>query len=447
MQSPFRVRFIRDFAITGGTQAIKSFGAMVGGVIVARALGASGKGVISVLVALGTMGVLLGSFGVHLSGVYFLGRFKSDREAVVSNNLLVGVLGGLLTGVILASVGIIFHGQLLRGIGVDVFLLFVISTPFTYFNEFGQRIALGLGRIVGYNLPELMEGSMLLAGTAAVIAILGPHLLPLVVLRVAIAAGISVFLFAYIRRIGGYEFRPSRRLLRRQFKYGIKNYTSSLLWLFLIQSDLVLCNYFLGSSPTGVYSVAISLGIPITMLASVMAPLVFQRVSSDETRSSRIVNTNRAVRVLVPLLALVVIILGASSKWVIALVYGSSFSAATEALVLLLPGLMMLGIETVLMSFLAGEGSPPVVYVAPLIGVVVNLGANLFAIPTWGINGAATTSSVGYIIVFLLVLRYYLRATQCRLGAVLLLKKGDLRALWRPVSELRSGSPVRAGAA
>jgi O-antigen/teichoic acid export membrane protein len=431
--------------MTGGTQILKSLGAMIAGILVARALGPSGKGVISVLIALGSMAVILASFGVHLSGVYFLGRFKSDREAIVSNNLLVGVVGGLLTGVLLATAGILFHDQLLRGIGTGMFVLFVISVPCLYFNVFAQLIALGLGRVGGFNLPEIMEGSSLLVGTAAVLVIIGPRLLPLIALRVVTAAGISVFLFVYMRRVGRYRFRPSRRLLRRQLRYGVKNYAGSLLWLFLLQSDLVLCNYFLGSGPTGVYSVAVSLGIPVAMLGSIMGPLIFQRVASNESRPSRIANTNRALRVLLPVLGLSVAVLGVSASWVVTFVYGSSFSGAAEALVLLLPGLMALSFETVLMSFLAGEGSPRIIYLAPLVGLIVNLGANLFVIPRWGIDGAATTSSIGYIIVLLLVLRYYLRSTQCRPGAVLLLKSGDLRALRRPVNELPSGSPARAG--
>ena len=61
MRRLFRVPFVRDFAVTGGTQVFKSFGAMVGGILTARALGPSGKGIISVLVALGSMAVMLAS--------------------------------------------------------------------------------------------------------------------------------------------------------------------------------------------------------------------------------------------------------------------------------------------------------------------------------------------------------------------------------------------------
>ena len=41
------------------------------------------------------------------------------------------------------------------------------------------------------------------------------------------------------------------------------------------------------------------------------------------------------------------------------------------------------------MNFVAAEGSPSIIYRAPLFGVVFNLGANLLVIPRWGIDGAA----------------------------------------------------------
>lgn len=431
MRNPLRVRFIRDVALLGGTQVGKAFGAMVGGILVARALGPSAKGVLSVLVALGSLAVLLASLGVHQSGIYFLGRFKSEREAVISNTLLFGIVGGILTGGLLFCVAVAFQAHLLRDVSLGIFALFVVSVPFSYFNSFGQRIALGLGRIPGYNVPDVMEGSLLLLGTAAALVIFGHHLAPLVALRVIIQAGITLFLLVYIRRATRFRFRPSRSVMRRQMSYGMRNYVGSLLWLFLLQSDLVLCNTFLGSGPTGIYSVAVSLGMLVTVLAGVVGTLIFQRVSSDESRVNRIAKTNRTLRVLVPLLLFSAIILGVTAKWVVVLLYGTQFSSAAPALVLLLPGLVALSVETVIMSFLAGEGSPRVIYWGPFVGLVANLGGNLFVIPRWGIDGAATTSTIGYGLVFALVLGYYLRWTGSSIGHVFLLRRGDLAPLWQ----------------
>jgi O-antigen/teichoic acid export membrane protein len=426
VKNPLRVRFVRDVAMTGGTQLIQAASAMAAGVIVARVLGPSAKGELSVLGALASIAVLLGSLGLHQSGVYFLGRHKADRDAVISNNALVGVVGGLLTAVALGIAGIVFREALISGISLGVFLLYLAFVPFNYFNEFGRRVMLGAGRVGIYNLPDLVTGAALVLGTTVVVIVFGPHLVPLVVLRVVTELAIAVVMVVQVGRAIRFKLKPARAVLGRQAAYGVKNYASSLFWIVLMQGDLVLCNHFLGNAPTGVYSVAVSLGLPLTMLGAVLGTLIFQRVSADESAANRVANTNRVVRVLVPALLVGVALLGVASNWIIPAVYGSKFEGATEALLLLLPGLFALAVELVLMNHLAGEGSPPIVYFGPLAGLIVNLGANMYVIPRYGINGAAVTSSVGYGIVLLLVGREYLRITGSRLRDLVAFRPVDL---------------------
>ena len=431
VRKPVRTGFVRDVAVTTGARVSQAACAMFAGILVARVAGPSANGTLSVLIALGSMAFLLGSLGVHYSGVYFLGRFGSDREAVVSNNLLVGIAGGLATGAALAGVGILFHHQLLGRVSIGLFVLYVFAVPCMYFNIMARAIVLGLGRVAAYNVPDAIEGGGLLLGTAAALAIFGDRLLPLVALRVAVEAAISVAIFLYVRQRIHFEFRPSRNVLLRQVRYGVRNYASSLFWVFLLQSDLLLCNYFLGRGPTGVYSIAVSLGLPVTLAASVVGMLTFQRVSSNASRENRVANTNRVLRILVPIVGSIALVTGALAKWLIPLVYGDRFGGAADALILLLPGLVVLSLEIVLMSFFGGEGSPAIVYQAPIVGLASNFAANLFVIPRWGIAGAAFTSSCCYALVFALVLLSYLRSTSSSFRDVLLLRRDDVGALRR----------------
>ena len=431
MKSPLRVKFVRDVAMTGGAQVTQAVCAMLGGVLVARFLGPAAKGQLTVLVALGSMAVLFASLGVHQSGIYFLGRHKSERDKIVSNNTLFALGGALVTCGLLAIVGVVFHDEVLSGVPLSLFFAYLLAVPFNYVTEFVRRTILGTGRVSIYTVPDLAQGASLLVGTGLVILIFGKHVLPLALLRVATEVVVAVFLVTYLWRVVRFRMSPSRVVMRRHVAYGVKNYASSLFWLFLFSSDALLVNHFLGNGPTGIYSVAVSLGLPITMLGAVIGTLVFQRVSADETASSRIANTNRVVRILVPAAAFLVVAIGVLGQWLIPVLYGNAFDPAKTALLLLLPGFFALAIETVVMNFLAGDGSPPIVYWAPFIGLVLNLGANLYVIPRWGINGAAVTSSVGYAVVLALVLGYYLRWTHSRLREVTVLRKSDLRALVR----------------
>jgi len=349
----------------------------------------------------------------------------------MSNNLLVGAVGGVGTSLGLMGLVLPFRHQLLHGIDLGLFLLYAIAVPSAYFTAFVRRLALGVGRIPLYNLPDLIEGTGLLIGTAAVVLALHGSLVPLVALRVGIEIAISLLLFVCLRRAIRFRFAPSKKMLRRQLAYGLRNYASALLWVVLLQSDLVLCNAFLGSRLTGIYSVAVSLSLPLTLLASVVGALVFQRVSSEESRPRRVFNTNRVMRVLLVVGAACALLLSLLAHWIVPLVYGAQFRSASAALILLLPGVFFLALETVLMNFFAGEGSPRIVYLAPLVGLALNFVANLFAIPRWGINGAAITSSAAYVLVFLFALNSYLRSTNSRLAEVFV----------RPQTSPESGNP------
>jgi O-antigen/teichoic acid export membrane protein len=424
-----RVRFVRDVAFTGGAQALQAVLAMLTGIIVARYFGAQARGILSVLVALGTMTVLVGSLGIPSSSVYFFGRFKSSRDTVVANSLVMAITGGVVSGAALLVLGLLLHRQLLGAIPARFFLLFLAGVPFMYFNAFGQRILLGAGRIRTSNVPYAVQGVGLIAGTGVAILLTGRRLAPLIGLRVMIEVVTTLFLLLAIRRLARPRLRLARPLFRQQLGYSMRNYASSLLWLFLLQSDLVLCNYFIGSARTGVYSVAVSLGLPVTMLANVVGTLTFQRVSSEDARERRIANTNRSMRLLAPITALAMVALGTAAGTIIPVIYGREFTDASTAFVLLLPGLFAFCIEIVLINFLAGEGSPPIVYRAPFVGLAVNVLANIWVIPRWGIDGAAVTSSVGYSIVLALVLRHYLRATHSRLSDVAFATTEDVRAL------------------
>jgi O-antigen/teichoic acid export membrane protein len=431
MRHPLRLRFARNVAMTGGAQATQAVMAMIAGIVVARELGASAKGTISVLTALGAMSVLVCSLGVHLSGIYFLGRHKAERDTIVSNNLLFASVGGVVTASGLLAIGVLFEQEVLHNIDLGLFLLYVTCVPLLYFNEFGRALLLGLGRVGTYNVPDALGGVLLLVGTVVAILLFGHDLTPQVALRVVLELALTVMIVAFLRRATRIRFRPSLAMIRRQLSYGLRNYASSLLWQFLLQSDILLCNHFLGSGPTGVYSVAVSLGLPITMLGGVVGTLTFQRVSAEEDRDARIAQTNTAVRVLIPLVLGVIAAVGLVAQVAIPVLYGDAFSDAGIALALLLPGLFAYSLEIVLMNFLAGEGSPPIVVYGPFVGLVVNVVANLYVIPRWGINGASVTSSVGYASVLLLVVRYYRRSTGAGLREMLLARGADFRLLMR----------------
>ena len=411
MTRRFGGRFVRQGIFSGGAQLTQAALAMIAGILVARHFGAGAKGALAVLLALGSTAVLLGSLGVHNSSIYTLGTRVEQREPILANVMTIGMIGGLITSAVLAGTVIVFKTAMIGRIALPVFLVFAVSVPFNYFNQFAQRAALGLGNVALYNLPYFTEGIGLVVGVLATMVLFGDRFLPLVVFRVVTEMVTSAAFGLWLIRRVGFHFRLRIPLLREQLALGLRSYGATLFWLILLQGDIVLCNHYLGSAKTGVYSVAVSLALPITMISAVVGPLLYQRSASEADRRTRIANANRALRILTPTVFGACVGLAAVTPVVVPLLYGEAFRGASAALLLLLPGLFALTVETAIMNFLGGEGYPKIVVLAPSVGLTVNFALNLFVIPRWGINGASCTSSAAYGIVYAIVLAYYLHST------------------------------------
>jgi O-antigen/teichoic acid export membrane protein len=97
----------------------------------------------------------------------------------------------------------------------------------------------------------------------------------------------------------------------------------------------------------------------------------------------------------------------AFGHWAIVSVFGRPFEGAYPALVLLLPGFVALALQSLLGQYFASRGFPNFVSFYWLIGLIVNVTLNLLLVPRFGLLAAAASSSVGYSVVFYLMLRRF----------------------------------------
>jgi O-antigen/teichoic acid export membrane protein len=91
--------------------------------------------------------------------------------------------------------------------------------------------------------------------------------------------------------------------------------------------------------------------------------------------------------------AVAVVPAGFAAIW---LLLKPEWHAAFPALVVIMPGILSLSLSKVLAAYLSGLGRPLPTTVAGLVGLAVNLGANLLLIPAWGIVGASAASLISY---------------------------------------------------
>jgi O-antigen/teichoic acid export membrane protein len=97
---------------------------------------------------------------------------------------------------------------------------------------------------------------------------------------------------------------------------------------------------------------------------------------------------------------------GLAAAPLIHLLFGATFLPAVPALLWLLPGIVMLSVNTIYMNYFASTGLPPVTILAPAAAAFLNVGMNLALIPRFGIVGASLSSVASYGLMLLFSVGY-----------------------------------------
>ena len=92
------------------------------------------------------------------------------------------------------------------------------------------------------------------------------------------------------------------------------------------------------------------------------------------------------------------------APWAVHLLFGKAFAPSVPAYLWLVPGLLFLSIHTVSVQFLNSIGYPMSVVWIWTGCALLKIGANIWAIPRYGIAGAAASSSLCYLVAAVLVL-------------------------------------------
>jgi O-antigen/teichoic acid export membrane protein len=417
-------RFSRDVAWTLATRLLMIVNSVAAGIIVAHWLGAEGVGKLAVINVAVTTIVQLGSFGLPSSNTYFIAQDRAHFRAATVNSLLFALAIGSLLAVALSVVAF-FRPSWFGFIPPELILVASISIPFLLLTLIGLNILLALGKLREFNLLDLAAQSFVLVNATVVLVLLNRGLGALVKLNTATSVLVSFVVAGLLLVAGGQlvetKWRADAALLRRMITYGLKFHISVLAGAIIFRADLLVVNLIRGPAEAGVYSVATQFSLLLMLLPGVIATLLFPRVTAEQDKygeTTWVVTKHTALIMLACCLAAV------PFSFLLPLVYGRAFSEATRLLLILLPGVYLVGLESVLVQHFNALGLPRTIPVYWLVTLVVNLVLVFALVPQFGAYGAAIASTVSYALIFALVAFYFVATTRRSLPAT---ARGSLR--------------------
>jgi O-antigen/teichoic acid export membrane protein len=355
----------------------------------------------AVAAAVGAIGVQFGNLGLHASNTYFVAKDRELLPVLVGNTLVVSLgLGGTaaLFGWILAATS-----PKLAPLPGTLLALALAWIPFGLAYQLLQNLLLGIGQVRAYNGIELVSKAigLILVGLAV--------LMRRVSVEIMFAATMAALLVSFSLVLG--KLRDSLRrpillsltVFRQHVGLGIKAYLIAFFGFLLMRIDLLMVKYILGADAAGYYSISETMAENMLTLPVVVGTILFPKLSGMTHAGEKLHLTRKAAFVTAALMVPITIIASLVARPMVQLMFGKSFIPAVTPFIWLMPGSFLLGIETVIVQYLNSFGFPKVIAYSWLLVTALNIGINLWAIPAYGINGAAIVSTVTYSLIFVLV--------------------------------------------
>jgi O-antigen/teichoic acid export membrane protein len=322
--------------------------------------------------------------------------------------------------------------SLFSGVPLRLLTIAAVSIPFQLLFVLGLNVLLALDRIRQLNLFDALFPALVLVNAMVALIVLREQLPLLILLNTAAGAVLTIVLAIYIRGIiaSQRESRargPDWQLLKAMLAYGVKFYISIMAGAIIFRADLLIVNRFRGAAEAGVYGVASQFSFLLLMLPGVIASLLFPRVAvTQDERGEFAVQVTRHTTLVMFLMCL-----GAAGlAFLLPFIYGAGFADATIQLMILLPGIFFVGLESVLVQHFTGTGLPAAIPLFWVITLAFNLGLNLIVVPAFGARGAAMTSTLSYALIFVLVAVYFRMKTGRGPIETFLLRTHELRNLF-----------------
>jgi len=417
----------------------------VASIILARALGPTGRGIYALIVLIPALMLKLGSLGIEAANVYFTGNKRYEIKDIVSNSLLGSIL---LSSILILLFFGVFHLDIFQNylasnqINPFYLCLVVLTVPLSLLSGFLISIFLGAEKITVYNKINIFNSTFKLILLTVFLVILKQGVLGAVlsyVLGIIVCALVVIILITKFTKI---TFSFNRRLLKDSTKYGLKTYFGNLTQFLNYRLDMILVAAFLTPASVGFYSIAVGIAERLWMLPGAIATVLFPKISSLKDKEANNL-TPRIARHTFLIIFVFALILALIARPVIKILFGSVFLPSVMPLMILLPGIIALGGCKILTADLAGRGKPQFGTYAAFVSLAVNIPLNLWLIPKWGISGAAFASSVAYITATLIVMVAFVKISNTSWVKILLFNKHDFQDYKNLLVKLRKkGKPM-----
>lgn len=390
-----RGRSLRAVLATASVNMGTTLLTSVGGIFLARSLGAADRGsLVAVLQWPATLGSLA-SLGITQSTCYWVARRRSEGSMITAK----AARAAVLTGIAVAIAGFGLAPLIGRTDAVTDLLRIVLGLSPVFIVGGVWMSSLQATDIASWNRARAVQP---VTYFSVVLALALSDRLTLTTATGAFCCSLLTQA-AYARYQSGLKVTgrdpAAPRMLGTLYRYGARVWASSVPRLINVRVDQLVLSVMpaVATAQLGVYAVAASLSWLALPAATAFGAVAFPAVagSTDEAAIRRIERLSLLGSAAAAAAALGLACLAA--PFAVPVLFGSDFQGAVTVLWLLAPGTVFLAMNRVLADLLQGRGRPLLTSVGEGSAAVLTVIMLFVLIPRFGIQGAAAASSVAYL--------------------------------------------------
>lgn len=378
-----------------GTMAVTQAGRLVGALVLARALGPEGRGVVAAAVLWPTLLSGLGALGLPEATTFRFATPTGETRGIVPTAIMLAFgtsVIGLIAGLFLVPAALSTHGPEAVRVGLIALLYLPAS-------------------LIAVTLMGALNGLHRFTAFYAANMVLGNAHLPLILMlaasgRLGIASAtaaqvtapfVTVALVVVLLRGRLRDGRPSLAMARSLLSYGARVHVAATVGLLSLRIDQIVIALFLASTDLGIYVVAISfgglVGLPGQAITAVALPLVAR---ADPARRGELASMFIAITVVLSVGVAIPIILLAQA--LVPWLFGAAFAEAVPVARLIAVGTVAFSVARTLASVLQATGRPGSAALGESAGAVAKSALLPLLMPPAGIAGAGIAASAGFMV-------------------------------------------------
>lgn len=404
---------------------------MVSTIALARWLGPADRGILALMAYTWDVTIAVAAAGFTYAVAYFASRRDADRGAILGNSLLMGAVLAIVFIPFFALYGPQIADHLTHGRGGDAWRLVGILVVVTFLDWSIHNQLLGKLQFGRLNALIALSGVVSLA---AIVVFVGAAGWGVAGGLAATASASIVMIVGSLMALRGIRPRIDVQLLRALFAYGGR---VAVGWIFQIinyRADVFILQAYVSLRSIGEYVIASLVAELALTGGSALATSVNALVANYEGEERQATTISASLRHGLILTAVVIVGLAFFGGVAIKVAFGSSYNGAIEPMYILLPGMLFLGMGSVVTGNLRGIARPGVSSIIAGATMTITIALDFLFIPKWGINGAAFASTIAYTFHGITCVLVLSRVTDIPLRDLVVPTASDWRAYHRALS-------------